>query len=509
MNTTINCSYYLINSLLTDIMSNQTDYKNIFKSTFLFGFVQVFNILVKIGTNKAVAIFLGAEGMGIIGLFNASINLLKIGGGLGVSESAVRDISEANGCGDQKRFSRIISLTNKVILFTCLLGSIITIILSPWLSKWTFGDESFTLAFMWLALVVGMNILTEGQLAILKGMRQLRALAKASMIGSVIGLVTAVPFYFFFGKAGIVPSLIITAISALVFSNYFVRRIKYEHIKITIKELYNESSSLVKMGIALMTVAFLGSLSDLIISSYISNHGGLDMVGYYSVGITIISGYFGIIITAMSTDYYPRISAIHANNEKLQEEVNRQSEVGLVLVAPVVILFILISPLIVRILYSSQFTKTIEYTDYAVLGVIITICSNSLGMILLAKQNAIVFVNFSIIVRIFVVFISITMFNLYGLLGLGISYIINAIINIIPLSIFMYYSYHIKFSLKLYMHLLLILLLAVIALFSKHLDNQLMKYSLGMILLIISTFYSYYIMKKNMNLSIINIFRGK
>ena len=41
-------------------------YKNIFKTTFLLGFVQIFNILVKVITNKIVSVLLGAEGMGTI-----------------------------------------------------------------------------------------------------------------------------------------------------------------------------------------------------------------------------------------------------------------------------------------------------------------------------------------------------------------------------------------------------------------------------------------------------------
>lgn len=300
-------------------------YKNIFKTTFLFGFVQVFNILVKVGTNKAVALLLGAEGMGIIGLFNSAIGMLKTGAGLGISQSAVRDISEANGSKDEKRFSRIITLTNRVIIFTSLLGIIVTIILSSFLSKWSFGNNEYIIAFVWLSIVVGLNILSEGQLAILKGMRQLRALAKASMIGSVVGLITAVPFYFFFGKGGIVPSLIITAFSALFFSNYFVRKIKYERVKLTWKEIYFESSPMVKMGSALMFTTFIGTLTSLIISSYIRQKTGLEDVGFYTAGTMIMSGYFGIIITALSTDYYPRIAAIHNDNIKIQDELNKQS----------------------------------------------------------------------------------------------------------------------------------------------------------------------------------------
>ena len=73
-----------------------SSYGNIFKTTFLFGFVQVFNIIVKVILNKFAALFLGAEGLGIIGIYNNVIRMIVTGAGLGINQSAVRDISEAN-----------------------------------------------------------------------------------------------------------------------------------------------------------------------------------------------------------------------------------------------------------------------------------------------------------------------------------------------------------------------------------------------------------------------------
>lgn len=490
-------------------MSEEKAYKNIFKTTFLFGFVQVFNILVRVGINKAVAILLGAEGMGIIGLFNSAIGMLKTGAGLGISQSAVRDISEANGCGDKSRFSKTISVTNKVIFFTSLLGVIVTIILSPFLSKWSFGNNNYTIAFIWLSIVVGLNILSEGQLAILKGMRQLRALAKASMIGSVVGLITAVPFYYFFGKGGIVPSLIITAFSALFFSNYFVRKIKYERSKLTIKEIYKESSPMVKMGVALMFVSFIGSLFDLIISSYISKSGGLADVGFYQAGTTIIGGYFGIIITAMSTDYYPRISAVHKDNTKLTEEMNKQSETGLIMVFPLVILFVFLSPYFIKFLYSSEFLISTLYTDYAMLGTVIIIVSNCMGMILLAKQASNIFLFYVIIQRLLLVFVYIFSYKYLGLIGLGFSYILTGIIHIFLMSVALKYHFKISLSLKVYKLLLLILSLTLLTIFVKKIEILFLSYLLGSSLLLFSIIFSYNYIKKNMSIDILKIIKNK
>ena len=469
---------------MTEKQEVGTSYNSIFKTTFLFGFVQVFNIIVKVGLNKVVALLLGTNGMGIIGLFHTATGTIKTGAGLGINQSAVRDISEANSCDDYSRFSRIISLTNRIILFTSLLGVIATIALSPVLSRWQFGDHQYTIAFIWLSLVVGLNIMSEGQLAILKGMRQLRSLAKASIWGSLAGLLSAIPFYYFFGEGGIVPSLIITAFMSLFFSNFYVRRIKYERVKLSIKEVIKEGKPMVTMGVALMLVGFIGSIFDLIVSSYISRSGSISDVGLYNAGATIITGYFGIIITAMSTDYYPRISAVYKDNAKLSVEMNKQSETGLILVFPLVVLFVFLSPLFILILYSSEFYAANQYTDYAMIGTVIIIVSNCMGMILLAKQASNIFILSVLGQRIILVGVYIVAYKYLGLMGLGFSYIATGLVHITFMTVILRHFYDIRLSGSTYKLLALVIVVTVMTIFCRKIDILWVKYSFGAVLLI-------------------------
>ncbi|MBW8362810.1 MAG: oligosaccharide flippase family protein [Kaistella sp.] len=480
-------------------------YKGIFKSTFLFSFVQVINILVKIVLNKIVAVLLGAEGVGIIGIYNSTVVLLRTGADLGFSQSAVRDISEANNSNDLVGFSRKVIIVNRVILFTSVLGIVLTIGLSPWLSQWTLGDNSYTVAYIWLAIVVGLNILTEGQLAILKGMRQLRALAKASIIGSVVGLVSGAPMYYFFGMNGIVPSLIITALSALFFSNYFVKKVKYDKVDITITQTIKEASPMIKMGIAFMVVAFSSNLFSLIISAYLRSNAGLETVGYYQAGLTIIGSYFGIVIASMMTDYYPRISAVNSDNVKLKQEVNTQSEVGLTLLAPILVFFIFLSPYLIKLLYSGDFIKSILYTDYAIFGSIIIVCSNSLDMILLAKQKAGLFITTSIVQRVIVIFIYILLFNKYGLVGLGISYFIMSLIHLLFMSVIMGKLYNITLNIRVIMHLIIVLGWGILSLVIRNMDNTIFIFILKIMISIGALSYSYIYLQKIMGINLGNI----
>lgn len=480
----------------------EESYKNIFKTTFLFGFVQVFNILVKVISNKIVAILLGAEGMGIISIYNNTIDLIKSGAGLGISQSAVRDISEANANDDKKRFSTTISVTNKVIIFTGLLGAFITLILSPWLSLWTMGSKNYTFVFMFLAIVVGAKILTDGQLAILMGMRKLKSLARASMLGAIIGLIVGVPMYYMLGLRGIAPSLVICALAALFFSNFFVRKIHYERITLSMKEMLKNASPMIKMGMALVFASFLSSIVTLVISAYMRAHGGLEDVGFYNAGIMILNGYFGVIITALTTDYYPRIAAINSDNILLQKELNKQAAVSLVLCCPLVVFFLFLLPFFIGILYSEEFFPTIEFIRVAIWGTLITICSNQVDMILVAKFRMQLFTIIAIVFRLLQLGFSLILYQFYGLLGMGISMTVMGIIHMSIMTISVYQLYGIHFNWLFVKLAFIVFGLATIATFVCMFDDLILKYLIGSGLITCACFFSFFVTKKCFGLNV-------
>lgn len=487
---------------------DNSSYKTIFKSTFLFGFVQVFNILAKVGINKAVAILLGTGGMGVIGLLQSTLQMLTTACGLGISQSAVKDIAQGANI-SQEQFSTSISLTKKLVLILAIFGAVATILLSPWLSEWTFGNNKYTYTFMLLSAAVFLNIISEGQLAILKGARMLRLLAKASLLGSIVGLLTGVPLYFWLGENGIVPSLIMASTAAAIFSWYFIRKIKYDKQHLSVKSAVKDGRVMIQMGIALMYVSLLGVVSDYIIRTYIGHIAGIDAVGLFQAGSMIVTSYFGIVITALTTDYYPRISAINQDNAALQIEFNRQSEVGLLLVGALVIVFLFAMPLFIAILYTDAFMPTIAFLQYAVFGILFTVCSNALGMLLLAKQASKTFFFTASIGRIIIIISSLISFHYWGLMGLGVATLGTGVFHLAFMSAVMWKKYRIKMNRGLYIMLITILTFSVIAFFVKDIDNLYIKYTLGLLLCGIYFIYALRQAKKTMGIDIIEFVRRK
>ena len=189
--------------------TGRESYKSIFKATTLFGGVQAYQILIGIIRSKFVAVLLGTVGMGLLGLYQSALQLVQGITSLGLSQSAVRDVSEANGSGNLERIGKTVSAYRKLVWFTGLMGMVAVLALSPVLSKTTFGNYDYTLPLILLSITLLFDQLAAGQKVVLQGMRRLKDLARASVIGSTLGLIISVPLYYAFGIKGIVPTLIL------------------------------------------------------------------------------------------------------------------------------------------------------------------------------------------------------------------------------------------------------------------------------------------------------------
>lgn len=487
----------------------ETSYGTIFKTTFLFGFVQVFRIIVGVVKNKIVAVLLGTEGVGLLGVYSSAISLLQQGAGLGISQSGVRDIADANGKNDKSQFSRAINVINKVILLSGLLGCVVTLILSKFLSEWTLGNNAHTIGYCVLGVAVAFNIINEGKQAILKGMRQMKALANASMIGVSVGLITAVPIYYFFGKEGIIPELLIASISAYLVSGYYVRKIQYDKEAVGVKEAVQASRATFSAGVTLMLSSFLAQLANLIIISYIRSHGGLEDVGIFNAGSVIMTSYFGVMITALSTDYFPRISAVWNDNLAMQEELNRQSIVSLLLCCPLFVIFITLMPLFIKILYTNEFLPAVDFIKFGVIGTIITIVSNQVDMILVAKFKVRIMFVVAVFYRLLQVFVNILLYQYCGLMGTGISLAIMGCIHLIVMVSIVYKLYGIKFS-KTFLKLSsVVFCFVVVSILLLSFGSDTSRYVVGSIIIVLSTLFSLYVCNTKLKIDLLKLIKIK
>jgi O-antigen/teichoic acid export membrane protein len=476
----------LIEEDFSNLNTEQHSYRQIFKATSLFGGVQVFNIIISVIKSKFVAVLLGPAGMGISGLLTSTTGFITALTNFGIGTSAVKDVAAASSSGDEIRVSTVVTVLRKLVWITGLLGMILTAILSPWLSEITFGNHKYTFAFIWISVTLLFQQLSTGQLVILQGLRKLQYLAKANIIGAAIGLLISVPVYYIWRLDGIVPVIIVSSLTSMALSWFYASRTKISLVKITARETLLEGKGMLRMGFILSVSSLITLGGSYIVRIYISNKGGVEEVGLYSAGFAIITTYVGMVFSAMSTDYYPRLSAIAHDNIKAKILINQQAEIAILIIAPILAVFLIFINLVVILLYSDKFVAVNEMIQWAALGMYFKAASWPIGFLLLAKGASKVYFWSELVANIYLLVFNIIGYKYFGLNGLGISFLISYIFILIQVFLITKVKYAFSFN-KIFYKIVVVQLL--IGLFCFGIMKTMVsssRYIWGVILIVIS-----------------------
>jgi O-antigen/teichoic acid export membrane protein len=201
----------------------------------------------------------------------------------------------------------------------------------------------------------------------------------------------------------------------------------------------------------------------------------------------------------METDYYPRLSAVNSDNGKIRLVVEQQAIIALLLLMPVIVIFLIFSPFVIKLLFSNKFVEITQMVNFAIMGTYFRAVSWSIGFILFAKGESKLLIKTGFGFNTIFLINNILGYYLYGLTGLGFSFIVNYLFHLIV----MFYIAKFRYSFYLDRNFIVIFFSGVllctagflITLFS----NQLLRYSLGMIMISGVAFYSFAELDKRLN----------
>lgn len=424
----------------------QSSYRQIMKATSLFGGVQIFQIIIQIIKSKIVAVILGTVGMGISGLLISTTGLISTITNFGLGTSGIKSIAEADGSGQNQRVAVIVSVLKKSIWITGLLGMLVTIAFSSWVSEITFGNKKYTVAFIWLSVTLLFDQLSTGQLVVLQGLRKYKHLANANLTGAILGLVVSVPLYYSLGINGIVPAIIGTSLLNLLRSWYFVRKVKIEKVHTDKVTTLTEGKIMVKMGFVIGLSGVITIVASYITKIFISNYGNIQQVGLYNAAFTLLNSYVGLVFTAMSKDYFPRLSAHAEDNDYCQKTINQQAEISFLLLTPILVVFLLFCPIIIRILYTPDFLSIEKLLYWAILGMLFRAASWSISFIFIAKGKAKIFFFNELVATVYTLSLNIAGYYWGGLTGVGIAFVAGYVFYFVHMSLLGFILFKIKLN---------------------------------------------------------------
>src|SRR5690606_31090928 len=101
-------------------------------------------------------------------------------------------------------------------------------------SELTFGSEARAPGVMLLGLAVFLRVVAGSPTAVIQGNRRIGDLARVTIAGAVLNTAIAIPLVYYFGEAGIVPSLLAVGLTSLVAALWYRRNVRLPAIRISL-----------------------------------------------------------------------------------------------------------------------------------------------------------------------------------------------------------------------------------------------------------------------------------
>jgi PST family polysaccharide transporter len=394
-------------------------YRSILKSTSVIGGASVLNILIGMVRTKFVAILLGPAGVGLMAMYTQIVTLITTASGLGLSLSGVRQVAEAAGTGDEERIARTVLTLRRTVWLTGILGLSAMLVFCVPISRISFGNKEHALSIALLGGTILLGAITSGQACVLRGTRRIGDLAKISVLGAISGTVISIPCFYFWGQRGIVVSLIMCAIASLAASWWFARRVPIKRIALPWRNSGEEARRLLALGLNLMAAGLTTVLSAYLIRVLLLRQLDFRGVGIFQAALFLSGVLVEFVLTAMGTDYYPRLAAVAHDNARTCRLVNEQAEISILLALPMLAAMMIFAPLVIRIFYAGSFSAAIPVLRWCLFGMLGRIVSWPLGFIPVAKEKGGLYFITSLLIAAGHVIAIQCFASLWGLVGAG------------------------------------------------------------------------------------------
>lgn len=400
----------------------RSTYAEILRSSVLIGGSTALNVAVGIVRTKATAVLLGPSGFGLMGVFTSLCDLARSVAEMGVSSSGVRQIAEANHDGRTGQLARTVRVLRRTTVVLGLAGALILVAFARPISIVTFGTDAQVDAVRLLSVALFLQVVAGGQGALVQGTRRIADLARIAVWGSTLGTLVSLPIIYLLGADGIVPGLVAVAGMAAATSWWYSRKVTVVRCTLTTTEVRREVASLLKLGSAFMGSAMLMMGAAYLVRLLVIREVGLTAAGLYQAAWAIGGLYVGFVLQAMGADFYPRlVGAIHDDREA-NRLVNEQAQVSLLLAGPGVIGTIVYAPLVVAVLYSTEFAAAVDVLRWIGLGMALRVISWPMGYIIVAKNRQSIFFGAELAWTVVNIGLSWSCIRALGLAGAGMAF---------------------------------------------------------------------------------------
>ncbi|ADV68602.1 oligosaccharide flippase family protein [Deinococcus maricopensis] len=329
---------------------------------------------------KMLALEIGAVGVGHLGLLMTLAGAAATLGGLGLSTSGVQRVTVTQHTPDAGAAQRSLTVGTAIL---GVLAGILTAMLAPYFGITPTGPDRWA-----TALAVMLTITSAGQIAVLNGLGQLHTIAWVNGLGAVLGTICTLLVLWLMPNWGLYTALLAPLLITTVMAVLMQRPHRAPATGISADALRTQLRAMLSLGVVFSAGAGLATLGQYGARWYIEQRFGSVALGQYQAAWALTMLYLGVLLTAMSTEFFPRISkaAEQSSPAELTRMVSQQITLTVTLALPAICLLVLCSEYVVTLLYSPEFRPAALLARQQFMGDIFKLAAWAIGFTLLARQ---------------------------------------------------------------------------------------------------------------------------
>ncbi|MER3352779.1 MAG: oligosaccharide flippase family protein [Hoeflea sp. D1-CHI-28] len=404
------------------------------RSVRIVGSASVLNVILGVVRLKIFALLLGPAGVGLAGLYTNLMTLSATVSGLGIGSSGLRQVASMKH--DPSRRGAILSALWFAGLTLGAFGGAATYFLREILAVHVLGDIQYASGVAWTGIGVAASVIGVVFCAIPQGLQRLGDFARINVIGNSIGSLGAVAIIWQFGASGIPYAVICLPLGVAIAAAVTVGRLVRSELTYPVESLCKEIAPVLRFGITMLFTSILSIGTVMAARVIIADRLGLDVAGYFHAARIISATYMAFLLSAMATDFYPRVTATVAAGSDPASLIRDQMHFGVVLASPLVVGVIAFASPIILLLYSAEFSASATILQIQLLGDLLKVMSFPLGFTLLALGKSWKFLSTEVMWNLVYLCILLLGLERFGIAVVGVAYLASYAANL-TLTFFM------------------------------------------------------------------------
>jgi PST family polysaccharide transporter len=379
------------------------------------------SMLCSVVRNKLLSLWVGALGVGLVGVYFTALELVGQLTQLNVRTSAVRDLASASA----SRRGALMLTIRRYAWWLGLLGSVLFFVFAGALSQFSFGDDSHVWGFRIIAFTLLFQSLTGGCQVVLQSFDKYKHIAASSMWTAVLGLLITVPLYRFLGLRGVAPSLLAYGLVGWLATAYYSRRISFRpESPVSIGESLRMGGGFIRVGLLMTIAGMVVTGVNYLFLAYLNRAASQVTVGYFQAGYTMLWRYAAIIFTALAVEYYPRLSHVAAHPRRAAVMIGHESICIIGLFLPCACLAVSCGPWLVRLLFSDEFMPALPYFVWGMVGMMFRPLSVCLSYSFLSNARGVTYFVTEVVSGVIGLALNVAFFAHGQFVGLGLATIL-------------------------------------------------------------------------------------